>query len=472
MPAKRKSSKPASKTKKLTTEQLDKICCEVDRLFDLYGKPTDNCIVLGVYYDDEERRETAWQSGHTFVCESPVALSAAGDFRYFSDCYDWDYYHNPYVRPVMHDISAFTMIREDGYCGEDDGFVRLKNGMSVGPIEEDAVQEKDTDKIPDRQQVEQLRDYYDDAERLFKKVIPYLRMLRKNPADLCDEWTNCYWRNYLVIGRDYKLRSFSMRYDAMMQDISLTFDDMVDDTTLADIGHTRKHYRPSKKYGPTTNVRVREPVPFIDWPDYRKHMKDYKTIDNVKNIPFAKMKLKELPISMITDMFLNTYQRGRDQELTNMFHYHPLNTDEKIYDICQNSVYSYEYGGDRYQVAFNWYTLCCLHGDTNTRKAKSTRVVPTYIGDMTPEKFIAFIKDTFYWGDKEYTGDTNLLYYGLRTRKGKPWSDYDYEFGPDQDGTQYCFSDHTYSDIKPWYLSTDQFDRLYDEDDEDDEAGE
>lgn len=38
------------------------------------------------------------------------------------------------------------------------------------------------------------------------------------------------------------------------------------------------------------------------------------------------MKLKELPISMITDMFLNTYQRGCDQELTNMFHYHTPNS--------------------------------------------------------------------------------------------------------------------------------------------------
>ena len=458
---------------KSTKEKYEQICTEVDRLFDLYGNKTDNCIVLGVYYDSEERRNTTWQKGHEYICESPVALAIAGDFRYFSEYYDWDYKYNPFVRPIMHDVSAFTVISDDDYDDDDEEsscFV-LKNGMSVRPISQNHIQWKDVDKIPDALQVEKLRDFYNDAEKLVKLAKPVMHSLCGKPSEFCDDSTNCFWRNYIVIGRDYKFRSFTMRYDAMMQDEDTTFDEMVIDATLSNINHVKKNFKPVKDYGPSTNVAIRKPVAFLDWPEWEEHIIDARKkpghsywtpiiqVDDVNNIPFAKMKLKELPICMITDIFLQHYDRGSNQDLNNFYYYSPENTDEKIYNTCQNSVYKYEYGGSKYQIAFNWYTLCCLHGDTNSRDENSTKIVSTYIGDMTPIEFIDFIRKTFWNEDKEYTGNKDLLFYGLRIKKTKKdWE----QFGLSQDGTNYCWGNsRKFWGKKPWCITVDQYHTVY-----------
>ena len=432
---------------KFTREYLDRICCEIDRLFSLYGKPNDNCIVLGVYYK--------WS--RKVVCEEPVALSIAGDFRYFSDCYDWDYSHNPYVRPIMHDISAFTVICRDK-PNEANGKFGLRKGKTIKAIDECTIQEKDIDKIPDMKQIEQLRDYYDDAETLFELIRPYMHEKCGDPRRFCDSSTNCYWRNFLVVGRDYKFRTFTMRFDAMMCNEHEQFDEMVVDQSLANIGHVRQKYARVKDYGPNTNVPVRKPVAFIDWPDFKKHITGTLQVDDPENLPFSHMKLKELPISLIMDMFLHEYDHGSEPVLKNWLHYHPLNTDEKIYKLCQNSVYRYNYEGSK-QIGFNWFKLCCIHGDTNSRNHASKRIVETYVGDMTPDEFIEFIRTKFCGGHMEYTGDKSLLYYGLRVRKNLPWHKVD-EFGPDQCGTQYGFTSGCYSRWKPWFLSTEQYDYI------------
>ena len=463
----------ASKSTKPSNEKYEQICTEVDRLFDLYGNKTDNCIVLGVYYDSEERRTTTWQKGHEYICESPLALAVAGDFRYFSDCYDWDYKYNPYVRPIMHDVSAFTVINDDDYGDYEDDeessrFV-LKNGMLVHPISQRHIQWKDVDKIPDANQVEKLRDFYNDAETLVKLAKPVMHSLCGKASEFCDESTNCFWRNYIVIGRDYKFRTFTMHYDAMMKDESIKFDDMIIDDTLSKINHVKQNFKPVKDYGPSTNVAIREPVAFPEWPDWEKHIIDARKkrghsyweptiqVDSINNIPFAQKKLKELPICMITDIFLQYYDRGSDQKLSNFYYYSPENTDEKIYNSCQNSVYKYDYFG-MHQIAFNWYTLCCLHGDTDSHNKKSTKIVSTYIGDMTPIEFINFIRTTFWNENKEYTGDKDLLFYGLRIKKvKKDWK----QFGPSQDGTNYSWGSHELWGDKPWCITVQQYNTVY-----------
>jgi hypothetical protein len=250
-----------------------------------------------------------------------------------------------------------------------------------------------------------------------------------------------------------------MRYDAMMQDKSTEFDSMVIDSTLANCGHAKQDFKPTKDYGPTEDARVREPVPYIEWKDWEKcvtkvevERRNYTDV-GVKNmdvVPFSKMKLKELPISMITDIFIQNYGRGSDPILLNMFYYEPENKDEDIYALCQNSVYEYDYFG-RHQIGFNWNTLCCLHGDTDSEKKKSTKIVETYIGDMTPEEFIKFIHDTVWYKDMEYTGSKDLLYYGLIKKLSRP----SYKnFGNYENGKQYCWM---HIQKKPWYLTIKQY---------------
>jgi hypothetical protein len=250
-----------------------------------------------------------------------------------------------------------------------------------------------------------------------------------------------------------------MRYDAMMQSKSTKFDEMVIDSTLAKCGHVKQDFKPIKDYGPTEDARVREPVPYIEWKNWEKcvtkvevECRNYTDVgvENMDVVPFSKMKLKELPISMITDIFIQNYDRGSDPILLNMFYYEPENKDEDIYALCQNSVYEYDYFG-RHQIGFNWNTLCCLHGDTDSEKKKSTKIVETYIGDMTPEEFIKFIHDTFWYKDMEYTGSKDLLYYGLIKKLSRP----SYKnFGNYENGKQYCW-EHIHA--KPWYLTIKQY---------------
>lgn len=449
--------------KKYDKKFYDQVCTEIDRIFDLYGKPTDNCIVLGAYYDTEDRDESRWQHGHKFVCEHSVALSVAGDFRYFSPYYDWDYEYNPHVRPVMHDIAAFTHVRCNDYDWDDDmnededdvecEVFKIGRGLCVSPIGQQSIMSKDVDKIPCGPQVRKLRDYFVDAQKLVKMIKPFMHHVCGTANSFCDDSTNCFWRNYLVIGRDYKFRTFTMRYDAMMQDTSTEFDSMVIDSTLANCGHVKQNFTPTKDYGPVENVRVREPVPFIEWKDWKKYFKkkiDRFGVDDMNDVPFVKMTLKELPISMITDMFLQHYNRGSDPIVSNFFYYEPENKDEDIYALCQNSVYEYDFHG-RHQIGFNWYTLCCLHGDTDSDKKQSTKVVETYIGDMTPVEFIDFIRKTFWRDDKEYTGSKDFLHYGLVQKLSRP----SYKnFGNYENGTMYCWhSIHR----KPWYLTLEQY---------------
>lgn len=453
----------AKTTKKYDKQFYEQVCTEIDRIFDLYGKPTDNCIVLGAYYDTEDRDEGKWRHGHTFICEDSVALVVAGDFRYFSPYYDWDYEYNPYVRPVMHDISAFTHVSSSDYdwddCDEDaeSDIYKIRRGLTVSPISKNGVMPKDVDKIPYGVQVEKLRDYFVDAQKLVSMIKPFMHHVCGSASSYCDDSTNCFWRNYIVIGRDYKFRSFTMRYDAMMQSKSTTFDSMVIDDTLAKCGHAKQDFKPVKDYGPTEDVRVREPVPYIEWKEWEKYVKSIDCrnhyeigVENLDDVPFSKMKLKELPISMITDIFLQFYDRGSDPKLLNMFYYEPENKDEDIYALCQNSVYEYDYFG-WHQIGFNWNTLCCLHGNTNSRKEKSTKVVETYIGDMTPDEFINFIRKTFWGENMEYTGSRDLIHYGLIKKLSRP----SYKnFGNYENGTMYCWSRiHT----KPWYLTIKQY---------------
>lgn len=454
----------AKTTKKFDKKFYEQLCTEIDRIFDLYGKPTDNCIVLGAYYDTEERDDGTWQKGHTFICEDSVALVVAGDFRYFSPYYDWDYDYNPYVRPVMHDISAFTKVCSDDYdweepdADDESDTYKIRSGLTVGPVSKDSVMSKDVDKIPYGVQMEKLRDYFVDAQKLVTMIKPFMHHVCGSATSYCDDSTNCFWRNYIVIGKDYKFRSFTMRYDAMMQSNDTTFDEMVIDDTLAKCGHVKQNFKPTKEYGPTENVSVREPVPYIEWKDWEKCvMKEVDCrnyydvgVENMDAVPFSNMKLKELPISMITDIFIQNYDRGTDPKLLNMFYYEPENKDEDIYALCQNSVYEYDYFG-RYQIGFNWNTLCCLHGDTDSEKKKSTKIVETYIGDMTPEEFIKFIHDTFWYKDMEYTGNKDLLYYGLVKKLSCP----SYKnFGNYENGTRYSWS-HIHK--KPWYLTIAQY---------------
>lgn len=453
----------AKTTKKYDKKFYEQVCTEIDRIFDLYGKPTDNCIVLGAYYDTEDRDNSTWQKGHSFICEDSVALVAAGDFRYFSPYYDWDYEYNPYVRPVMHDISAFTHVSSNDYDwdehDEDDesDTYKIRRGLTVSPVSKNSVMPKDVDKIPYGVQVEKLRDYFVDAQKLVTMIKPFMHHVCGSASSYCDDSTNCFWRNYIVIGRDYKFRTFTMRYDAMMQSKSTKFDDMVVDDTLAKCGHVKQDFKPTKDYGPTEDARVREPVPYIEWKEWEKYVKSIDCrnhyeigVESLDVVPFSKMKLKELPISMITDIFIQFYDRGSDPKLLNMFYYESENKDEDIYALCQNSVYEYDYFGRR-QIGFNWNTLCCLHSDTNSRKEKSTKVVETYIGDMTPDEFIKFIRETFWSKDMEYTGSRDLLHYGLVKKLTHP----SYKnFGNYENGTQYCWS-HIHK--KPWYLTIKQY---------------
>lgn len=449
----------AKPTKKYDKKFYEQVCTEIDRIFDLYGKPTDNCIVLGAYYDTDERDYGTWQKGHTFICEDSVALVVAGDFRYFSPYYDWDYEYNPYVRPVMHDISAFTRVSSNDDWEESDGYdesdiYKIRRGLTVCPVRKNSVMPKDVDKIPYGVQIEKLRDYFVDAQKLVTMIKPFMHHVCGSAKSYCDNSTNCFWRNYIVIGRDYKFRSFTMRYDAMMKSESTEFDEMVIDDTLAKCGHAKQDFKPTKEYGPTEDARVREPVPYIEWKDWKKCVKKVDRwvvgVTSMDVVPFAKMRLKELPISMITDLFIQNYDRGSEPYLLNMFYYEPENKDEDIYALCQNSVYEYDFSG-RHQIGFNWNTLCCLHGDTNSCKKKSTKIVETYIGDMTPDEFIQFIRDTFWNNDQEYTGNKDLLYYGLIKKLSHP----SYEnFGNFENGKQYCWS-HIHK--KPWYLTIAQY---------------
>lgn len=451
----------AQPTKKFDKQFYEQVCTEIDRIFDLYGKPTDNCIVLGAYYDTEGHDHGTWQNGHSFICEDSVALAVAGVFRYFSQYYDWDYKYNPYVRPVMHDISAFTRVRItdhdwEGSDGASDTY-KIRRGFTVGPVSKNSVMRKDVDRIPYGVQIEKLRDYFVDAQKLVTMIKPFMHHVCGSARSYCDDSTNCFWRNYIVIGRDYKFRTFTMRYDAMMQSNSTEFDSMVIDDTLAKCGHTKQNFKPTKEYGPTENISVRGPVPFIKWKDWAICVRkvDKRTyfdvgVESMDVVPFSKMKLKELPISMITDIFIQNYDRGSNPTLLNMFYYEPENKDEDIYALCQNSVYDYNYYG-RHQIGFNWNTLCCLHGDTNSSKEKSTKIVETYIGDMTPDEFITFIRETFWSNDMEYTGSEDLLHHGLIKKLSSP----SYQnFGHYENGTQYC-GDHIHE--KPWYLTIKQY---------------
>ena len=58
--------------KKTSKKLYDQLCTEIDRIFGLYGKPSDNCIVLGVYYND---RDSSWSRGRSCICEDSIALS-------------------------------------------------------------------------------------------------------------------------------------------------------------------------------------------------------------------------------------------------------------------------------------------------------------------------------------------------------------------------------------------------------------
>jgi len=448
-------TKPVKKTSKKLYDQL---CTEIDRIFDLYGKPSDNCIVLGVYYND---RDSSWSRGHSCICEDSIALSKAGDFRYFSPYYDWDYEYNPYVRPVMHDVSAFTTLGKRTHDSPDEGIYVISRGLSVGPIGKESLMPKDVDRIPCSPLIEKLRDYYVDARKLVEMIKPLMHQVCGTGRSYCDSSTNCFWRNYIVVGRDYNFRTFTMRYDAMVSSRHLDFDSMIVDRTLGDCGHVKQHFTPAKEYAPTENVAIREPVPYIEWKDWKNHVRRLDTrylrrgwragVTNLDVVPFASMKLKELPICMITDIFMQTYDRGSDPKLSNFFYYEPENRDEDIYALCQNSVYEFECYG-RQQIGFNWYTMCCLHGDVNYRKGKSKKVVETYIGDMTPIEFIQFINKTFWDEYKEYTGDVDLLYYGLVKKLARP----SYKnFGNYENGTQYCWNSIR---TKPWYLTIAQYD--------------
>ena len=204
----------AKTSKKFDKQFYERVCTEIDRIFDLYGKPSDNCIVLGAYYDTEDRDERTWKHGHSFICEDSVALVAAGDFRYFSPYYDWDYEYNPYVRPVMHDISAFTHVSSSDYdwddCDED--IYTIRRGLTVSPVSKNSVMPKDVAKIPYGVQVEKLRDYFVDAQKLVTMIKPFMHHVCGTAKSYCDDSTNCFWRNYIVIGRDYKFRSFTKCY--------------------------------------------------------------------------------------------------------------------------------------------------------------------------------------------------------------------------------------------------------------------
>ena len=448
-------TKPVKKTSKKLYDQL---CTEIDRIFDLYGKPTDNCIVLGVYY---RNTTSSWKRGRSHICEDSLALGKAGVFRYFSQYYDWDYEYNPYVRPVMHDVSAFTVIGERKHDSLDEDIYASARGFSVGPAAKDSVMPKDVDKIPCGSQIEKLRDYYDDAKKLVDMIKPLMHSVCGPAKFYCDDSTNCYWRNYIVVGRDYKFRSFTMRYDAMMSNRDHSFDCLVVDSTLANCGHAKQNFAPTKDYGPTENIPVRKPVPYIKWKGWKKHIRrvcDWSRrgcnigVANMDVVPFSKMKLKDLPICMITDIFLQNYDRGSDQYILNFFYYDPANKDEDIYALCQNSVYKYEYSRVFHQIGFNWYTLCCLHGDTDNEKKNSTKVVETYIGDMTPIEFIQFIRHTI-WGDNmEYTGKRDLLYYGLAKKLARP----SYKnFSHYENGKMWRCAN---AKCKPWYLSVEQTD--------------
>jgi len=452
------------KKKTDSRKRLDEICTEIDRIFDLYGKPGDNCIVLGAYYDSPDHDCNKWMKGHSYVCEDPLALSAAGKFRYFSQYYDWDYKYNPHVRPVMHDVSAFThLLYDDGEPCETAGEFLVREGILVAPVSRNSIMYKHVDMIPMPHRVEQLRDYYRDAEKLVSMIKPVMHAACGSASSLCDDSTNEYWRNYVAVLRDYRFISFTMRYDAMMADEQSTIEHMAVDSPLASCGHLKRSFQKTKDYGPDCNPRVREPVPFIEWKEWESHIarQDDSTYyhrppvraDSPESVPFNRMKLKELPISLITDIFLQHYSKGSDPVLSNMFFYEPNNRDEDIYGLCQNSVYKYDYFGT-HQVAFNWNTLCCLHGDViNATGTKSTRVAETYIGDMTPGEFIEFIRTALWRDSMEYTGDEDLLHYGLRIRK----------FHPDRRmlGRTAGYPEFSLyrNQRKPWYLTIDQFER-------------